>query len=350
MPGLSSASVIVAAFGCLAVAAAITWAMAHFAVLVDVPNARSSHRRPTPRGGGVGILAAFAAGLIALHLAYDILEQPGLPGFTAAALLMGLAGLIDDVRTMRSATKLAAQLCASAIAMAAGFVIRSLYVPGLGPIELGALGYPLTLLWLIGLTNAFNFMDGLDGLAGGSAVIAGVFLSLVAALLGAPLVAVIAALIAASSAGFLLFNFPPARIFMGDVGSQFLGFAFAALGVMLAQHDPTGTLILVVPVLLFAFLFDTIFTALRRWRKGENLAAAHRTHLYQLLNQCGLSHRRVAGAHCVMALVQGLLALWLVSTLTEQRWLVIPALLAAQAAYAMVVLRLYQARDKTVMR
>lgn len=350
MPGVPSASSLAYALGCLILAAAITWAMAHFAVLVDMPNARSSHKRPTPRGGGVGILAAFATGLIGLHVIDGIFDQPGLTGFGAGALIMGLAGLADDVRSMKSTTKLAAQIGASLIAMADGLVIPGVYIPGIGPVELGAFGYALTLLWLIGLTNAFNFMDGLDGLAGGSAVIAGAFLCILAALLGLPPVLVIAGLITAASAGFLIFNLPPARIFMGDAGSQFLGFTFAALGVMLARHDGSGTLVLVVPILFFSFLFDTIFTAVRRLRKGENLAAAHRTHLYQLLNQCGLSHRQVAGAHYVMAIVQGLVALWLFRAFPEQRWLAIPALLAAQAAYAVVVLRLYHSRDKSVTR
>jgi UDP-GlcNAc:undecaprenyl-phosphate GlcNAc-1-phosphate transferase len=261
---------------------------------------------------------------------------------------MGLAGLVDDVRSMKFTTKLAAQIAASAIAMAGGLVIRTLYIPAIGPVELGALAYPLTLLWLIGFTNAFNFMDGLDGLAGGVAVIAGAFLCILALLLEEPVVLIVSGLLTAASAGFLIFNLPPARIFMGDVGSQFLGFAFAALGVMLTLRDGSGTLLLLAPVLLFSFLFDTAFTAIRRWRNGENLAAAHRTHLYQLLNRSGLSHRQVAGAQYVMAAVHGLAALWLIGAEPPARWLLLVALLAAQAAYALVVLRLFQARNKSV--
>lgn len=350
MTGFPPASSLLYALACAGLAAAITWAMAHFEVLVDVPNARSSHKRPTPRGGGVGILTAFAAGLIGAHVLSGMLGQPALAAFAVAALIMGVAGLVDDVRSMNFTIKLAAQVVASLIAMAGGLVIRSIYVPGLGPIDLSAFGYVLTLLWLVGLTNAFNFMDGLDGLAGGVAVIAGVFLCLIAVALASPAVLIIAGLIAAASAGFLLFNLPPARIFMGDVGSQFLGFAFAALGVMLAEADGTGTLVLVVPVLLFSFLFDTIFTAIRRWRKGEHLAAAHRTHLYQLLNQAGLSHRQVAAVQYCLAVAQGLVALWLVTAVPAERWLAPLLLLVAQGVYARLALRLYQSRDKSVTR
>ena len=167
-------------------------------------------------------------------------------------------------------------------------------------------------------------------------------------LLGDPAVAVLGLLLAAASAGFLALNFPPARIFMGDVGSQFLGFAFAALGVLLARSDPTGTVILIVPLLLFHFVFDTAFTVLRRLRRGENLAAAHRSHLYQLLNRAGLSHRSVAGAQYAMAVIHGCAALWFIGAAPSQRWLVFVALLAAQSAYAVISLRLFSLRNNSV--
>jgi UDP-GlcNAc:undecaprenyl-phosphate GlcNAc-1-phosphate transferase len=273
---------------------------------------------------------------------------PGTIGFAAGAAIMAMAGLADDIRGLSSTTKLIAQLIASAAAVAGGVLIRVIYVPGIGPVELGAFGYPVTLLWLVGATNAFNFMDGLDGLAGGTAVLAAIFLCAVAILLGEPGVALLALLLAAATGGFLVFNFPPARIFMGDVGSQFLGFSFAALGVLLGAGDASGTIILVVPLLLFHFLFDTVFTAFRRWRRGENLADAHRTHLYQLLNRSGFTHRQVAGVHYLTAIVQGLLSLWLVSATPAQRWLVFVALLAAQGAYAVICLRLYSVSNKSV--
>lgn len=326
-------------------AGAITWAMAHWAVLVDVPNQRSSHARPTPRGGGLGIAVAFACGLLALDdlAGGSVLHDPGMIGFAGGGLIMAIAGLIDDVRAMSFTVKLAAQVGAGVVAMAAGLVITVIEIPGLGPVDLGPLGYALTLLWMIGLTNAFNFMDGLDGLAGGTAVLAGGFLCAVAILLGDGRVAILALLLAATSAGFLIFNFPPARIFMGDVGSQFLGFAFAALGVMLAQGDTTGTLVLIVPALLFHFLFDTIFTVVRRWRRGENLTAAHRSHLYQLLNQSGFSHRQVAALQYLLVAIQGAALLWMVRTLPSQRPLVFVGLILVQAAYAAVSLRLFRA-------
>ena len=110
---------------------------------------------------------------------------------------------------------------------------------------------------------------------------------------------------AASAAGFLLFNFPKARLFMGDVGSQFIGFAFAALAVIAAEIDASRTSFLVVPLLFFNFIFDTIFTLLRRALRGEDITQAHRTHLYQLLNRIGWSHVQVSLLHFLMTALQG---------------------------------------------
>lgn len=337
------------ALGLAGLAAAITWAMARWAVLVDVPNARSSHATPTPRGGGLGILIAFAIGVVALRAgaASEILHQAAFSGLIAGAMIMGLAGLADDIRSLSFVVKLGAQVAAAMLAIVSGLVIETLDIPLVGPVSLGAWGYPLTLLWLVGVTNAFNFMDGLDGLAGGTAVIAAASLCLVAGMLGLAVVSVTALLLAATSAGFLALNFPPARIFMGDVGSQFLGFAFAALGVLLASSDSTGTLVLIVPLLLFHFLFDTVFTAVRRMLHGENPTAAHRTHLYQLLNRSGLSHRQVALLHYLLVVLQGLGAVWLVGATPALRWLVFAPFLLLETGYACVALRLFKRVNKS---
>jgi UDP-N-acetylmuramyl pentapeptide phosphotransferase/UDP-N-acetylglucosamine-1-phosphate transferase len=144
---------------------------------------------------------------------------------------------------------------------------------------------------------------------------------------------------AAASLGFLFFNLPPARIFMGDVGSQFVGFAFAALGVLAARGDPTGTLIYLVPLLLFHFLFDTLFTAFRRWRNGENVTQAHRTHLYQRLTHAGFGHGRATAALCAMGVAQGVGALWLVNQAPNLRLAIFVPALLLQVVYALAVTR-----------
>ena len=331
--------------GLAALSAAIAWAMARWRLIVDVPNARSSHVRPTPRGGGLGILIAFGAGLLFAE-GGAFLRDPAFLGVALGAVIAGLAGLADDIRGLSYAMKLGGQAAAAILAIALGAVVETLDLPGLGPVSLGVFGPVLTFFWLVGLTNAYNFMDGLDGLAGGTAMLAGALLAAAALLAGAPGVAALALLLTAASAGFLVLNLPPARIFMGDVGSQFLGFAFAGLGVLLARDDATGTLILVVPLLLFHFLFDTIFTALRRTLNGENPTAAHRGHLYQLLNRAGLSHRCVALTHGALVVLQGLGALWLVGAAPQARWLAFAPFLVLQAAYAATAFGLFRRASK----
>jgi len=281
-------------------------AMARWRVLVDVPNERSSHKAPTPRGGGIGlVLGTLAAGVL---LAPAV---PGLGAVAAGAAIAAAAGLADDARTQPASVKFGAQFLAAFVAMGGGAVFERLHVPGIGVVELGVLAAPLTLLWFVGLTNAYNFMDGLDALAGATGAVAGVFLGMALLLAGAGGLAAVAFALAAACAGFLAVNRPPARVFMGDVGSQFLGFAFAGLGVLAANATADGRLFWLVPLLLLHFLFDTVFTAARRLAAGENVLAAHRTHLYQRLNQGGFAHGRVAAFLAAMAALQGSAALWL---------------------------------------
>jgi UDP-GlcNAc:undecaprenyl-phosphate GlcNAc-1-phosphate transferase len=305
------------------------WAMARTRLLVDRPNERSSHKVPTPRGGGVGlVLGALAGGgLLAAGM-------PVAAPVAAGATIAAAAGLADDARPQGAAVKFGAQFLAAFVAIGGGAIIERLYVPGYGPVELGPFGPALTFLWFVGLTNAYNFMDGLDALAGATGAVAAFFLGLALLLAGADLLASLAFVLAAACAGFLALNLPPARVFMGDVGSQFVGFAFAGLGVFAAGATADGKLVWLVPVVLMHFLFDTIFTAVRRLAAGENVFAAHRTHLYQRFNQAGFAHGHVAAALAAMAAFQGSLALWLESSAA----LALLAPFAAQLLYARWVL------------
>lgn len=323
------------------IAAVVTYAVARLRLFLDQPNARSSHKIPVPRSGGIGIVAATLAGVAALgtlgHPA--VFRDPAFLGVIAGGLIAAAGGLADDIRARSFVFKLAAQIAAAAVAMASGLVIERLYVPGIGAVALGLAGPLLTFVWMIGLTNAYNFMDGIDGLAGGTAVIAAAFLTFAAIAVGAANEATIACTIAVASLGFLIFNLPPARIFMGDVGSQFLGFVFAALGVLIARTDASGTLILLTPLLLFHFIFDTLVTAGRRWWRGENVTQGHRSHLYQRLAHSGFGHGRTTAVLCAIGAAQGAAALWMVHAPVELRPLaVIPALLA-QLAYMFAVQR-----------
>lgn len=245
---------------------------------LDQPNERSLHVTPTPRTGGVGVMAGLLAGGALVALA-------GLGSLPLAAALTGagglaLVGLADDRFGLSARLRLLAQL-----------LVAGAYLALLGPAggELEWLALGLGLVWM---GNLYNFMDGSDGLAGGMALFGFAAFAAAAALAGQAGLALVCTGVAAAAAGFLVFNFHPARIFMGDVGSVPLGFLVGALG--LAGRE-SGAWPLWFPLLVFApFILDATVTLLRRALRGERIWQAHRTHYYQRLVQMGLGHRRTA--------------------------------------------------------
>lgn len=222
-------------------------------------------------------------------------------------LLMAAVGLADDVRHLPAVARLIAHVCAAALVVFGIGAWRTLEWPGLLHLELGWAAVPFTIVVVAGLTNAYNFMDGIDGIAGLQGVVAGAGWAAVGYMLPDPLLLVSGAAIAASSLGFLFFNWQPASVFMGDVGSSFLGFLLAALAVYAASRSPaaaTAGLLFVWP-----FVFDTTFTVLRRARRRENLLAAHRSHLYQRLALKGMSHRAASLIYGTLAAIGVLVGL-----------------------------------------
>lgn len=309
--------------------------------ILDHPNARSAHARPVPRGGGLGVVLAFVAGMLTLFLAarYARIAEPEFLGVIAAAVAIAAVGLADDVRDLSARLRLAAQCGAALVAVGTGLVVTRLAIPWVGVVELGPFGVALTLLWIVGCTNAVNFMDGLDGLVGGTLLIAAAALALVAALQEGWFVYAGALFLAAGFAGFLPFNLHPARIFMGDVGSQFAGFTFAVLAVAAARFDTVQLSFLVVPLLLFGLLFDAAFTLARRALMGERLAEGHRTHLYQLAQRSGVGVRRVAAVHWGFAVFHALLALAFLEMHGRFKPLVVLPALAVQLGWLWFVMR-----------
>lgn len=321
-------------------AAIMTWFMLHRVRIMDRPNSRSSHVNPIPRSGGVAIVATFLIGTgIACWLGESTqIVQPYFLGFLAAALAVTLISFFDDVTSQPYTVRLLAQGIAVVFAMSCGLVIDAVPLPWGGLIDLGWLGYGFSFMWFIGLTNAYNFMDGLDGLAAGVAVIACAFLAWIAFQHTNYPVYIMSYILLASSAGFLLLNFPPARIFMGDAGSVFLGFAFAGLALMGASSDNAHILFLVVPLLLFNFIYDTLFTLIRRLLCRERVTEAHRTHLYQLCNRLGWSHLQVSLFHYAMCVAQGLAAIWMAQAPgAERAWVFLPFIIFSML-YSMVVI------------
>ena len=300
--------------------------------ILDLPNHRSAHSHPTPRGGGLGAVLAFMAGMLVLYRVADyarIAERPFIGVILAAAAIAAVA-LADDVRALSARLRLIAQVAAALVAMAMGLTLARLSLPWIGPVELGWLGPALTLVWILGCTNAVNFMDGLDGLVGGTLVIACATLAAIAAIQGGWFVYAAALFLTAGFAGFLPFNLHPARIFMGDVGSQFAGFMLAVLAVAAARFDATGLSFLIVPLLLFGLLFDAAFTLARRALMGERVAEAHRAHLYQLAQRSGMGVRAVAAVHWGFAAFHAGLAVLFLRLPPELKPLVVLPALAVQ--------------------
>jgi UDP-GlcNAc:undecaprenyl-phosphate/decaprenyl-phosphate GlcNAc-1-phosphate transferase len=294
-----------------ALSAGLTWLMLRVGVLA-FPNARSSHAAPVANAGGVAIVATFLAGWVILYVLVDDarIGAPHTIGFLGACVGIAAVGLFDDLGHLKTfRVKLLIQILGAVAFASFDIAFRRVTLPLVGTIELGWLGYLVTVVWLVGLTNIVNFMDGLDGLATGTAALAAFFFAAVAFLEGSYFIYFVSLVLLASTLGFFVFNYPPARIFMGDVGSQFLGFALAAIAVIAADLATSPIPWLVMPLLLFHFIFDTVFTFLRRLRDGRALTQAHRGHLYQALNRLGASHARVSWVHYMMGAAQGVAAL-----------------------------------------
>ena len=328
------------------VSTALTWCMLRLGVMA-MPNRRSSHDWPVPSSGGVAIVLTFFAGFAVLFYVGDeaLIESGHMIGFAVAALGVAAISLADDLGHFRSFwIKLVAQFSAALVLVAFGIVFQTMSLPVMGTFELGWWGYPMTILWVVAMTNIYNFMDGLDGLAGGCGVIAALFFGVVTALEGSHFVYILCYVLLASALGFLIFNFPTARIFMGDVGSQFLGFGFAAIAVIAADYDTSRTSLLIMPLLFFHFIFDATFTFFRRLFAGQYVTAAHRGHLYQLMNQLGASHLAVSVFHFIVTVAQGIGALALIEMDTQFRILVFAPYVLFQVVYAAVVIRMSAAR------
>jgi len=245
--------------------------------ILDVPNARSSHTAPTPRGGGVAIVAATLAGLPVLAAA-GALSWPALWALAGAGGLVALIGFLDDHGHIAARWRLLAHFAAAAWALAWLGGAPPLLLFG-AQVDLGWLGAGLAAVYLVWLLNLYNFMDGIDGIASVEAIAVGVGGALLHALAGDPALAMAPLLLAAAAGGFLFWNFPPARIFMGDAGSGFLGVLLGVLSLQAAWHAPQ--LFWSWAILLGVFVVDATLTLLRRLLRGEKVYEAHRSHAYQ---------------------------------------------------------------------
>jgi Fuc2NAc and GlcNAc transferase len=271
--------------------------------LIDLPNERSSHVVARPRGGGLGVIGGMAAGLATALFLGSAIDSPA-GAVLAGALVVAAVGLRDDITPMQPGPRLAAQVAAAVfvVFMCGGF--STVPLPGPANLPLGSLGPALAVVWIVGVTNFFNFMDGADGLAGGQACLT--FLGLAVALTPGP-AWVVPVLAAAAIAAFLVRNWSPARIFLGDVGSGWIGFLLAAwplAGPLERRED----LVRLVATSLAIFLIDPVVTLARRWWRGAAVMASHREHAYQRLFNPGQPHAGVVVPLLVSASVLTIVA------------------------------------------
>lgn len=244
------------------------------ASVLDIPNARSSHSTPTPRGGGVAIVLVFLAGILLLYW-FSALPAAAFYGLFGAGAWIAVIGFIDDHQHIPARWRLIGHFIGAAWGL---FWLNSL------PFNLGWLGYGLAAFYLVWLLNLYNFMDGIDGIASIEAIsvtIGGVLLLGVSA--SYPLLLLLTAV-----AGFLVWNFPPAKIFMGDAGSGFLGIILGLFSLQ-TPHLLTSWLIL-----LGVFIVDATWTLARRFLRGEKVYEAHRSHAYQFASRHYSSHKTVS--------------------------------------------------------
>lgn len=256
--------------------------------ILDVPNHRSAHRHPTPRGGGLAIVVVVLAGVVFLAPSGFMPRANAIALFGGGALV-ALIGWVDDRRGVSASTRLVIHTLAAAWAV--------YWLGGLAAVQLG--GVTLTLGWvgsllavagIVWFINLYNFMDGIDGLAASQALAAGAIAAALLLLRGDQLVAASCVLIASAAAGFLPWNFPSSKIFMGDVGSGFLGFCFGVLAI--ATERQQSLPLLAWLLIMGVFVFDATVTLVRRLLQRQQLALAHQDHAYQRVVQYGWTHSR----------------------------------------------------------
>jgi UDP-GlcNAc:undecaprenyl-phosphate GlcNAc-1-phosphate transferase len=278
--------------------------------ITDVPSRRSSHKAPTPKSGGIGVIVGFFAAMTLFYLTGKLghIAPNKLILLSIGAMITIFISLYDDIKRLSSSQKLFVQIITALFVVSTGLTLNLLPLPIIGVLDLGPLGSILAVFWIIFFINVFNFMDGLNGLASGVSLVASIFCSIIGICLEEKALFYISMSLAFSTLGFFLFNFPKAKIFMGDVGSQFMGLIWAILLLIPSQESHTSHMTLsiyTVPLLFFSFIYDVTTTVIRRIWRREPFWLAHRTHLFQLLNRLGYSHTQVTCLHLIMAVIQG---------------------------------------------
>lgn len=281
--------------------------------LIDVPNERSSHDRPKPKGGGIGIVLGVLVAVSVAVLTSIVEIDRACFALLAAAVLMAVLGFYSDRIHLSPLIRIIIQVLIAAGAVAMIKLPESFEIAG-WMLNLGWGKYIFAVIWLVAITNFYNFMDGIDGLAAAQGIFAGCGMILFGIVLQRAALIPFGLIIAGATAGFLILNMAPSRIFMGDAGSYFLGFLFAGVGLLDAR------LLVPVGLALGVFIFDTVVTLARRILRNERWYQAHCSHFYQRTVKLGYSHVQVTGTlSAVFISLLTLAILYLQSSVIDKR-------------------------------
>lgn len=301
--------------------------------IVDMPNGRKVHTVPTPRIGGIAIYLGFVAGSLLLGV-----YTRQVAAVLVAGSVVFLTGLIDDYKDISPKFKLAGQIVAALLLVAAGFSVRFISNPFTGStVSLGLFSIPITVLWLVGVSNAVNLIDGMDGLAGGVSAIAAVATAIVCLSQGELTAAALSGILAAAALGFLPWNFHPAKTFMGDCGALFMGFILGTLALMGLCKGATAISVFIPFLILGVPVFDTFCAIIRRLFLHKPIFEADKMHLHQILLSLGLSQRQTVLTIYVVALLMGLAAVLMAILSSAQAVLVLIVTTVAAFAGAEIV-------------
>ncbi|MGJ7035668.1 glycosyltransferase family 4 protein [Anoxybacillus eryuanensis] len=316
---------------CFVVAVLITPVVKWLAFRVgatDKPNQRKVHQKIMPRLGGLAIFISFIVGYFVLNPA-----SPYATAIVIGATIIVLTGVLDDIYELSPKWKLLGQIIAAIVVIYGGIRIDFINLPFGGHLEFGLLSIPITMLWIIGITNAINLIDGLDGLAAGVSSIALVTIAGMAATMGNTYVFVfsMSLLLLGSTLGFLLYNFHPAKIFMGDTGALFLGYMISVLSLLGFKNVTVFSLI--IPILILGVpISDTLFAIVRRIVNKQPLSAPDKSHLHHCLLRLGYSHRQT------VLIIYGMAAMFGVSAVVLSKATMFGALLVI--AFVLLIVEL----------
>lgn len=284
--------------------------------LIDKPNERKIHTEPISRLGGVAIWSStMLTFLFLVFLSYYPYGKL-LSGILLGSSLMFLLGLIDDIYTLNAKFKLFIQIAIATLVYLLGVKIDSIINPFGGAIELGHFSYPITLLWIVGISNAINFIDGIDGLAGSVITVNSITLGIIAVAMvpPSPMSALIAFILAGSMLAFLTYNFNPAKIFMGDSGALFAGFLLATLSITGVMKG--ATLAILLPFVVLAVpIMDITYASLRRISKGKSPFVADSEHIHHKLLKAGFTQNKTVAILTAVAIVAGAIATYSVGSI-----------------------------------